>query len=273
MTKRAATDKGYTFALFNGEGKQRPEIFVFPSVTQVIKATLAAPQLVAWAYRQTVDSISGLLSVVSDVPSTPWLGLHEDGSPSFSGPAEAILDIAGDADLLDEWLLLNKLRPVDLRDERAVEGKDAHEFLEYLVQSRILKTPAPVPDDGYTEAIAAWWRETDPSSQGSSIASESVVWSLSKQYAGTVDLVWTDEDGDLHVTDLKTRRAGNDAYNSDHIQVSAYAYAWEEMGRGTIAQGSVLIVHDDGTWREEDTDIGPEAFFHLRDVFRILEGM
>jgi len=262
VTKRAATDRGYKFALVDHEGKQRLEIFVFPSVTQVIKATLAAPQLVAWAYRQTVDSITGAVSQV-------LRGFEEKGGDGRYD----LIETLGDADILDEWLKDNKLRPVDVRDERAVEGRDAHEFLEYLVQSRILKTPAPVPDDGYTEAIAAWWRETDPSSQGSSIASESVVWSLSKRYAGTVDLVWTDEDGDLHLTDLKTRRAGNDAYNSDHIQVSAYAYAWEEMGRGTIAQGSVLIVHDDGTWREEDTDIGPEAFFHLRDVFRILEGM
>ena len=97
--------------------------------------------------------------------------------------------------------------------------------------------------------------------------------SLEHQFAGSTDLIWRNNDGDLVVTDLKSRKAGLDAYESDHIQVGAYSIAYEEMTGQYVDKETVLVVRGDGTWDEYQSNLDNRAIFlSLVSVYNNLKG-
>lgn len=232
-------------------------------VTTVISRTLAKPQLYDWYYRETRDAISGLASVVGD---------HED-----------FLDVMTDAQMLDEYLKENKLRPEDTVDRRAEEGTKHHGFLQTLadysldpecpdgyVEGLCHKTLANVRSKpSYNEAIAAWWLQ----SERHIVSSEETLFSLQHGFAGTVDLVWkpTAESDILVITDLKTRGADKVAYESDFIQTGAYAVAYREMyGADLHITRSVLVAREDGSFTEYEATVDETAFLDLLSAYRKL---
>ena len=267
MPRVAGNKSYYTFVLRNentGRYDQNVKIEL-DSVTSIIKSTLAAPQLVGWAYRTTRDNISGMVSVLQEDESRP---LHD----------EALLDTLSDADMLDEYLKENKLRPDDVRDAAAERGSTEHGFLERLGAAGLETEGAAqqlaqdclnsdVTND-FSKGIAGWWLDRNPRV----VASEIVLVSLTHRFCGSVDLVWLDDDGNLVVTDLKTRGAGKGAYSSDHIQVGAYALAYEEMVGRDVQRTTVLVVREDGTWLEEETTIPRQTCIDIANVYRALKG-
>lgn len=259
MPRAAGSGAFYTFRLFNkSTGKYDKDVTIdLPSSTTIVKATLAAPQLVGWAYRTTRDSIAGLLE--------------------YADP-ETLELIAGDGDVLEEWLADNKMRPDDVRDERAEEGTAAHKTLETLSELSMKDEEAALlaaqkiidkpPKDLSQVAVADWFIKTTPTV----IASEKVLPNLRYGYCGTCDLVYLREGNHVCVLDLKTRRAGLYPYTSDEFQVDSYMVAYNSNNPKTPATvGSVLIAYDDGTWREQDLRIAPGSFLTLLEVWGSIE--
>ena len=263
---RIAGDKPYyTFVLKNeGTGRYHQDVAIkLYSVTTIIKATIAAPQLVPWAYKVTRDHISGLVGV-----------LNEEGV----GPEE-ILDMLSDEAMLAEYMKDNKLRPEDLRDAAAERGTTEHAFLEHLATLALLDEEhamAAAYDavdgitlvTGYGQAIAGWWIAKHPHV----VESETVLYSLKHGYCGSVDLIWKDDEGTTILTDLKTGNENRKPYATDHIQVDGYADAYREMhGEQTIDRTSVLIAREDGTWQEEETTLPRGTFLSVLDVYSRLK--
>ena len=253
-----------TLALLDDQGRPTPTRFDLPRVTEVIKATLAAPNLIEWTYRRTVDSIAGAIGVLQGT------GLDDD----------SFWETLGDADLLDEWLQENRIRPIDVRDERASEGHRAHEFLAFLAQQTLSHGPekgklianAVLEESNstaFSQGVASWWLAESPQP----VASEIPLVSLTHRYAGTCDLVWRDSEDELILTDLKTRRAGIGVQLSDEIQVTAYIRAYEEMRQIPVYRGSVLVACDDATFDEQDVSVDEEVFLRLRELYRMIRGL
>ena len=263
---RVAGNKSYyEFVLRNANtGRYDQNVSIrLDSVTTIIKSTLAAPQLVPWAYRVTRDNIAGLVATVSD----------------GQGPLDKMLiDMLSDADMLDEYLKDNRLRPDDVRDEAATRGSTEHGFLERLgaagletegaAQQLAQDCLSSDKTNDFSKGISGWWLDRNPRV----VASEVVLVCLQYRFCGSVDLIWLDDDGQLVVTDLKTRGAGKGAYSSDHIQVGAYAIAYEEMHGRMVDRTSVLVVREDGTWLEEETTIPRQTFIDIANVYRALKG-
>jgi hypothetical protein len=221
-----------------------------PSVTEIIGATLAKPQLLDWYYSTTVDSIETLLDTFKDVP--------EDG--------------------LEAWLEINKLRPHDIRDEAAGRGTAAHEYLARLANGMgELGAIAFGAETVFTEAIRHWWEFRKPKV----LASEMVLYSLRHGFAGTCDLVVELDRAptvgtEVALIDLKTRKANAlpKAYTSDMLQLSAYKLAWDEMHPENPIQATyALLALDDGSWRMVDTHLSGDVFLSLLDVYRGLRGV
>jgi hypothetical protein len=217
-----------------------PTIYL-PRVTTIIGQTLAKPELTEWYYRTTIEGVEIL---------------HDNFPKAFEQFA------------LEELLEANRLRPHDLRDERADEGTATHEFLAQIVGSEYLELPEEAP--GYDRAVADWVNHT----RLNVIASEATLLSLKHGFAGSCDLVCDLGYTPRVIVDLKTRRAGGQAYISDHLQLAAYRIAWNEMHPDQLCNPTsvVLLAFDDGTWRMVESKVPERTFLSLLDVYTSLKG-
>ncbi len=270
MPRKAGSGANYSWVLLDkSTGKYDPSSTIdLPSVTTIIGAVLNKPFLVQWAYAHTRDVISGAVS--------------EMNQSSLYKPTEMI-EMLGDAEELEEFLKANKLRPNDIKDIRGDEGTEAHKALETLAgialdegsddalqaAESLLAHPQST---GYERATADWWLQRKPEV----IASEMVLHSLRHRFSGTVDLIWNYHLGDrleplLTVTDLKSRRKDLGMYDSDDVQTGAYGVCYTEMTGWSVDRRTVLLVHDDGTWKEEEARLPAEAFLHLRELYSLLK--
>lgn len=257
--RAAANLPNYTFVLRNeNNGRYLQDVTIsLPSTSTIVKRTLAAPQLVGWAYRTTRDTISGLVQV------------HLEGT-MYDSKAGELLDMLADADMLEEYLKDNKLRPDDQRDERASEGTREHKTLEAIAAASVAQQDGEVDlvqkllqsENGYERAIAGWWAEVIPVV----VESETILPCPQHGYCGSVDLIWYNEKTKI-VTDLKTRRAGLGAYDSDMFQVEGYMTAYDLMHPESPSdRGSVLIAREDGTWEEVEMDLPRGSFLDLKKI-------
>lgn len=258
MGRAAGDGSHYTWVLRDlSTGKYDQSCTIaLPSVTTIIGKILAKPALIGWTYRETRDAISGTVSTLLEA---------ESEHPTIR---DDLLDLLSDPEMLEEYLKENGLRPEDQTKTAQARGKAAHATLERLANialsdddaaadalaSRLLEKRTSTP---YDRASAAWWVDRQPSV----VATEARLMSLTWRYAGSTDLVWRDNDGNLVLTDLKSRKAGQPSWESDHIQVAAYAIAWEEMGNPPIDRETVLVVREDGTWDEYESAVDNRGIF------------
>ena len=258
MPRAAGSNPNYDFVLRNANtGRYMQDVVIsLPSSTTIIKQTLAAPQLVGWAYRTTRDNIAGLVDQLALMPDLR---------------AEQIVDMLSDADWLEEYLKENKLRPDDIKDEAGGRGTKAHSLLERLAgyedtehAYKVALTIAEGRDiDPFDRAIATWWVETTPMV----VASERILPCPQHGYCGTTDLVWYDGQ-EIVVSDLKTRRAGLYDYDSDQYQVDSYRTAYNLLNPANPAtRGTVILAFDDGTYGEESVILEPGSFLKLKAVW------
>ncbi len=257
----AGDAKYYTFVLKDeetGEYYEDVEIHL-DRVTSVI-GVLNKPFLVTWAHNFTRDAISGMVDM---------LALRPDVT------AYDIIDMLADADMLAEYLKENKLRPEDYTAERSEEGTEAHAFLESLAtvaavnRGRALNMALKASKDegrsGHIQAVAKWWVANDPQV----VASEVKLISLRLGVMGTCDLIWRDANDVLWCTDLKTRKADGQVYESDRIQTGAYEIIWNETHpKNRIDKRSVLLAKADGKYKDVEADNDPTMFLHLLAAYR-----
>jgi len=260
MPRAAGSSSHYEFVLRRATGSyDKDTIIKLPSVTHIIGNVVAKP-LDGWVYKVTRDNISGMVNVLDD---------HRD----------ELLDTMADPDMLAEYMKENRLRPEDVAGDASTRGTREHEMLEALCKAylesdetaaeqlanRTLKRDTASP---WAKAIASWWLDRYPHI----IASESVLYSLTLGVAGTVDMVYGMQ-GEVIVTDLKTRGEGKPAYRSDFIQTDGYADMWEEMTGEIVDRRTVLIAREDGTVDEYENDLPRGTFRQTKELYDLLKGV
>jgi hypothetical protein len=274
-----STGRTYDFYMHDSRGRRDLENGIsLPSVTTIIGATLAKPQLVAWAYQVTVDAVSGIVSEVGHTVS------HED-----------LIDTLGDAVELDTYLRENKMHHTDVLDEASERGQKAHDVLQTLCRLYLdgsadaamrhaERMSTEKIKDPFTRPVAGWWVQREPVP----IYSEKVVFNLAKRYAGRLDAVidFVEVAPALNavfaepvavrthtrrtIVDLKTRRVGLGMYDSDQIQLGGYELALVDMGLTTPGEWGkvVLLATDDGEpATETEAWVPSEAFLSLVDLY------
>jgi hypothetical protein len=261
MARAAGSGTHYEFVLRNANnGRYHQDVVIaLPSSTTIIKQTLAAPQLVGWAYRTTRDNIAGLVDTLSTT-------MRLDSSE--------IVDLLGDGDMLEEYLKENGLRPDDVRDERAEAGLREHRTLETLAgmdpehaYERAAKW-LQEGSQGSERAIYQWWVDTNPTV----VSSELILPCVQHGYCGTTDLVWYDGQHEKVVTDLKTRRAELYDYDSDQFQVDSYRVAYNLLHpEAPAVRGSVLLAFDDGTYDEAEVTLPEGEFLKVKAVYDCIQ--
>jgi hypothetical protein len=260
MARAAGSGTHYEFVLRNANnGRYHQDVVIaLPSSTTIIKQTLAAPQLVGWAYRTTRDNIAGLVTQL----------LKQDGVH------EQIFDVLTDGDWLDEVLKENQLRPDDVRDERAEAGSREHKTLETLAgmdPEQAYEQAAKRLQEGSQgseRAIYQWWVDTNPTV----VSAELILPCVQHGYCGTTDLVWYDGQHEKVVTDLKTRRAELYDYDSDQFQVDSYRVAYNLLHpEAPAVRGSVLLAFDDGTYDEAEVTLPEGEFLKVKAVYDCIQ--
>lgn len=258
MGRAAGSSSHYEFVLRRATGRyDRNTTIRLPSVTHIIGDVVAKNQLPDWYANRMLDHISGLASVATDT--------------------EALLDTLTDADMLKEYLKDNKMLVSDVVNEAADRGTAEHAMLEHLakcfmedgeeaaegIARRALNRNET---SNYAKAISAWWLDRYPHV----VDAERVLYSLRMGCAGTVDLVTRGPNGEHCITDLKTRKAGADAYRSDEIQVDGYADMYEETTGVPIQHRTVLLAREDGTWDEYIVGVPRGTFKKVKEVYDLV---
>lgn len=204
--------------------------------------------------RKRLPSVTTLISSIIPVDLTRWGEEH-----GIRGCIEAFRRGELDADHTDEDAV-ERVRALKLgadaaRDRRATEGVNVHGLLEQWMVAETVPNPADHPSEvhGYIQALARWVTVTDPQV----LAVERLVYSRRLGYAGRVDLL-ARIGGFTTLVDLKTQpRAG--IYASAHIQAAMYALALEECGDEQPTAMRIVVLAEDGAYREMEVLATPET--------------
>lgn len=254
MARAAGDGRNYTVGIVDTKGKLVEELAGFPSVTTIIKACDAssAQGLMGWAYNTGIEGVielnnAGKITAGMSVPT------------------------------LKQRLKTAKLTPWSNRDKAASRGSDIHEWAERLLTDAAtyddVLAGTPREQQGYARALISWHEQYERKP----VALERVMVSLTRQYAGTVDLI---DDGplalddDICVSDFKTSKR---IYDSQFTQGTAYAQAWEEMSesRGNpVKVARIGVIRFDANGRFEQVFKpyeGAEVFNKMRDLYGALE--
>lgn len=202
-----------------------------PSVTTILNI-IGKPALVPWAYKYTIAGVAELAQ------------------------AEPHKFVNITADELDTLMKEHQLTPNQMKENAAKRGTNVHEEFERLLNGE----PPLAPENGYVKALIHWIDTRHPVT----IATEAPLWSVKHGFAGTLDLVWTRQDGATVLTDLKTSKA---VYDSMAFQLDGYRTAWEEMGGDHIDATSILLVRENGTHHEQELDAPRGIFLNALETY------
>lgn len=243
MARLAGNSPYYTFALTSKGGKPTEHTIDLPSVTTIIKATLAAPALMYWYYNTGIEGVAKLAQDGTDI--------------SNLSPAD-----------IKALLKENKLSPDNKRDAAGLRGTGAHEVMEMVC----LTGQAPKgPLNKYGEAVLKWSEELPEGTKA--VAVEKPVWSFIHGYAGTIDLLYETPDGERVLLDLKTHapaKKDGPAFDSDRLQLAAYKIAILEMGKGPVDRTEILVAKKDGTYEIDTKELDTSVFLSLLHVYKAL---
>jgi hypothetical protein len=204
--------------------------------------------------RKRTVSVTTLIKDIIPVDLTRWGEEH-----GIRGTIEAFrrgeLDVEHTDEDAVERVRALKLGADAARDRRATEGVNVHNLLEQWMVSETVPNPADHPPEvhGYIQALARWVMAVQPQV----LAVERLVYSRTYGYAGRVDLL-ARIDGTVTLVDLKTQpRAG--IYASAHIQAAMYALALEECGDEQPTAMRIVVLAEDGRFREMEVLATPET--------------
>ncbi len=204
--------------------------------------------------RKRLPSVTTLLGSIIPVDLTRWGEEH-----GIRGCMEALRRHELEVDHTDEDAV-ERVRALKLgadaaRDRRATEGINVHNLLEQWMVSETVPNPAEHPPEvhGYIQALARWVMVTQPEV----LAVERLVYSRRFGYAGRVDLL-ARIDGFTTLIDFKTQpRAG--IYASAHVQAAMYALALYECGELEPEDMRIVVLAEDGAFREMEVLATPET--------------
>jgi hypothetical protein len=105
------------------------------------------------------------------------------------------------------------------------------------------------------------------------IASELKLPHYRRGYMGTADLLWRDNTGLVHCTDLKSRKADSACYDSDFIQGDGYATAIVETLGHAVDVVDVLLARENGTFLLEESPYASGIFLDVLSLYETLKGV
>lgn len=180
-----------------------PAELALPSVTSILDAVIAKPNLYGWYYSKGIEGVEELFRKFGE-------------------------KLPRDADSLKQLLREEELSPFARRDVAAVRGRDIHSDMEDLARGdKVART-----DD--TAGLLDWWKKRKPEVE----ACELPIASIEHGYAGTIDLVYVDpKSGARVLCDLKT---GSGVYWTHFLQGEAYRLAYEARTGTRVDRVSVL---------------------------------
>lgn len=163
--------------------------------------------------------------------------------------------------MLDAVLSQARMAHYRSKTEAAELGTLAHDYIEGYLRTGIepdLRDQDSRVINCYT-LFRRWWDDQ----QLSVIQTELMVYDVAHGYAGTLDFLAADRNGDLVLVDWKTSKS---IYWNYRLQVIAYARALSQMGRGLPKRASIVrIGKEDADF--EVLDIPREDWPGLRDLF------
>lgn len=236
MARAAGNSNNYRLSVLDPKGKPVGEVYEFPSVTTILDAVVAKPRLVHWYYTQGIKGIAELSRTYGNrLPTSDEAGLRT---------------------LLKE----HGLSPYSHKGRAAKKGTSLHDSLEQALRG------GPIPEHA---GLRLFLEDHIPDpSPANVLAVETPLVSFQHRYAGTLDLVFVDSDGQTIMADLKT---GKGIHWTHFLQQVAYREAWEEHGGKKIDKLAVLHVPSDGkTYDLKTFDIPFEVFNACLEIYRAL---
>lgn len=210
-------------------------------VTTLIGAGIPKPALTYWSARTVAEYVVENLEQIQTMLATGGIG-----------PTTQFL----------------KNVPWQQRDTAAVRGTDVHALAEQLVHGAEVDVPEHLA--GHVEGYARWLDR----SGAQPLLTECVVASRTWRYAGTADLILTDDLGVPRIADLKT---SSGVYGETALQLAAYRHAEfyldgddERPVPPTDETGWVIHVTESGT-EAYPVPVGErqwKAFLHAAEVAR-----
>jgi hypothetical protein len=261
--KQVNTDDGRYYELeIDGQ------VYKLMSVTTVIGAMLSKPSLTAWSYNVGIEQ-----AVLALKEKVEFIQRGEQLGNGHRLEANDILDIDH---LAVKKYLKDKERTYDSqRSEAADRGTLIHGIFECICRNE----PFTQPDEPVTPYLTQLNRFIDEY-KPEFLESELKVFSLDKEYAGTLDTVCRigahpprrrhkSMVGETVVLDLKTNKDGKIYPDSHFLQVTAYENAYKEMG-GSIDGGMVLAVGPD-SYSVGHNYFDPDSFNCILDAYNMID--
>jgi hypothetical protein len=189
-----------------------------PSVTHVLQV-IGKPALIAWAANEERAACLGAAAdLYLDVAQTPPMT-----RPVYLSTLEARIG-------------KEKAHRKTLAKAGEI-GSQAHALIEWDLRRSLGQVVGPEPkvvDDAQWAFMA--WQDWARAVDLKPLAIEQVVFSLTHEYAGTLDLLAA-VNGVTTVVDWKTGKA---IYAEAHLQNAAYRTAINEMGHGPVSHGLIV---------------------------------
>lgn len=272
--KKNDTDDGRTYEIEFENGEVRSLI----SVTTVINTILAKPALVPWAFNLGVENTHKLIArdaqrmIKEDRIEEYVLALAQD--PSIM------------AKMTKDRLVVNEMTTKDFSSQSADRGTLVHEYLEKKIKGQ---ATVGMRDETemYTSQVNRFIEEYGVEFH----ASEMTVFSLDKEYAGTLDAICTITKhpkrrrhtpmiGRTVVLDLKTNKNGQVYKNIQFPQLTAYEVALGEMrSQGFIVdeipavEGSMIVAAGPDKYGIGVNNYPANSFDCIHEVFKMYESM
>ena len=191
---------------------------LLPSVTTMLKCIDRSGGMIGWAKKTTLAKVQASL-LSRDAP-----GLEPGDYVEYLRWIDEVLDDSKNA-------------PEEERDAAAEKGTTAHQLI-----AEILQGGNPSVPENLDSAVQGALRMIDDKMLTVE-AVEVPVWHPKFEYAGTVDLVARDTDGQLVVVDWKRSKR---IYDEHGYQTAAYAYAIAELtGEQVTSCYPVRLHHDE----------------------------
>ena len=266
------TDNGRTYEIKFDNGETRSLI----SVTTVINAILAKPALVPWAFNLGVENTHKLIA--KDAQRM----IKEDRIEEY------VLALAQDPSIMSKMtkdrLSTNEMTTKDFSSQSADRGTLVHKYLEKKIKGQ---ATVGMRDETemYTSQVNRFIEEYGVEFH----ASEMTVFSLDKEYAGTLDAICTITKhpkrrrhkpliGKTMILDLKTNKNGQVYKQAQFPQLTAYEVAVGNMrDQGFITnevpfiEGSMIVAAGPDKYGIGVNDYPANSFDVIHEVFKMYE--
>jgi len=224
-----------------------------PSVTGILRATVAKPALMYWVANCAGNYVDEWFGEVGNADSTMWIG-QDDVLALKTGVKTAHTKISNSGIKV---------------------GKDLHKYAEDAVSwklgnsTEIPETPTDPQTLNSVNAFRNWVKENDITW----LASEEKIYHRELKFAGTVDAV-AEVNDEFCVIDWKT---GSGIYEEMYLQCAAYAKCIEDVyGREVDAFYILRLDKKTGAYqavRSPDVDEHFSAFKHSLGLYHALNNI